>query len=78
MAVEIGGQRPVSSWIELVKDTGSAFHNKLSQIYSNNDDLKTEAAQMCLRALQAFAKAYGADRSVSIVRSIGRVNLVGW
>jgi N-acetylgalactosamine kinase len=77
MAVEIGDQRPVSSWIELVKDTGSEFNNKLSQIYSNDDDLKTEAARMCLRTLEAFAKAYGADHSVIVVRSIGRVNLVG-
>ncbi|MHC4173605.1 MAG: galactokinase [Planctomycetota bacterium] len=77
MAVEIGGQRPAGSWIELVKDTSSAFHNGLNQIYSNNDDMKNEAAQMCLRTLEAFAKAYGADRSVIVVRSIGRVNLVG-
>jgi len=41
MAVEIDGQRPVSSWIELIKDTSSAFHNGLNQIYSNNDDMKT-------------------------------------
>ncbi|MBA7650345.1 Galactokinase [subsurface metagenome] len=32
---------------------------------------------MCLRTLEAFAKAYGADCSVIIVRSTGRVNLVG-
>jgi len=87
MAVEIDGQRPVSSWTELIKDTSSAFHSRLNQIYSNNDDMKTEAAQMCLRTLEAFTKAYGADRppaclrqedrGVIIVRSIGRVNLVG-
>ncbi len=41
MAVEIDGQRPVSSWIELIKDISSTFHDKLSQIYSNNDDMKT-------------------------------------
>ncbi len=83
MAVE----RSVSSWIELVKDAGSAFHKRLNQIYGNNDDLRNAAAQMCLRTLQAFADAYGADRppaclrqedrGVIIVRSIGRVNLVG-
>ena len=77
MAVEIEGQRPISSWTELIKDTSGAFHDRLKQIYSNNDDLQTEAAQMSLRTLQAFAKAYGADRSVIIVRSIGSVNLVG-
>ena len=74
---QISGWRPVNSWIELLKDTNSAFHNRLNQIYSNNDDLKTEAAQMCLRTLEAFAKEYGADRSVIVVRSTGRVNLVG-
>jgi len=87
MAVEIPGQRPVSSWIELLKDTGSAFHKRLSQICGDNDDLRTEAAEMCLRTLQAFAKAYDSDRhharlrqedrGVIIVRSIGRVNLLG-
>jgi galactokinase len=77
MAVEISGQRPVSGWIGLIKDTNSAFHNRLDQIYSDNEDLKTEAAQMCLRTLEAFADAYGADHSVIIVRSTGRVNLAG-
>jgi len=77
MTVETSGQRPVSGWIGLLKDTNSAFHSRLDQIYGDNEGLKTEAAQMCLRTLEAFANAYGADRSVIIVRSTGRVNLVG-
>jgi N-acetylgalactosamine kinase len=77
MAVEISGQRPVSGWIGLIKDTNSAFHNRLDQIYSDNEDVKAEAAQMCLRTLEVFADAYGADHSVIIVRSTGRVNLAG-
>jgi N-acetylgalactosamine kinase len=77
MTVETSGQRPVSGWIGLLKDTNSAFHSRLDQIYGDNEDLKTEAAQMCLRTLEAFANVYGADRSVIIVRSTGRVNLVG-
>jgi N-acetylgalactosamine kinase len=77
MTIEISGQRPISSWIELVKDRKSAFQDRLDQIYGHNVDLKKEAAQMCLRTLEAFAEAYGAARSVIIVRSTGRVNLVG-
>ena len=77
MPVEIGGRRPVSSWIELIRDTSSKFHDKLHQIYGDNDDLKAEAVEMCLRSLEAFAERYGADRSVIIIRSTGRVNLLG-
>ncbi len=87
MAVEISGQRPVSDWIALIKEANSAFDNRLDQIYGDNEDLKTEAAQMCLRSLEEFAGRYGVnrppaclrqeDRGVIIVRSVGRVNLLG-
>ncbi|MHC4556203.1 MAG: galactokinase [Planctomycetota bacterium] len=77
MADEISGRRPVSDWIDLIKNTNSAFHNKLNQIYSDNKDLKAEAAQMCLHTLDEFAGRYGPDRNVFIMRSAGRVNLLG-
>jgi N-acetylgalactosamine kinase len=77
MPSDISGLRPISSWIKLIKDTKSTFHKKLHQIYGDNDDLKNEAAEMCLRSLEAFAERYGADRSVLIVRSAGRINLLG-
>ncbi|MHC4086448.1 MAG: GHMP family kinase ATP-binding protein [Planctomycetota bacterium] len=77
MTVEYPGLRPVSSWIELIKDTNSAFHKKLVQIYGDNGDMKSHAAEMCLRTLETFSRAYGTDGSVLIVRSTGRVNLVG-
>ncbi len=77
MTVEYPGLRPVSNWIELIKDTNSAFHKKLVQIYGDNGDMKSQAAEMCLRTLETFGRAYGTDGSVLIVRSTGRVNLVG-
>jgi len=77
MAVEYPGLRPVSSLIKLIKDTNSAFHKKLGQIYGNNGGMKSRAAEMCLQTLEAFGRAYGKDGSVLIVRSTGRVNLVG-
>jgi len=77
MADEYPGLRPVSDWIKLIKDTKSAFHKKLSQIYGDNENIKSKAAEMCLQTLEAFGRAYGRNRSVIIVRSTGRVNLVG-
>ncbi|MFB0554025.1 MAG: galactokinase [Phycisphaerae bacterium] len=84
---QISGLRYISEWINLVKDTNSAFHNRLGQIYGDNEELKAEAAQMCLCCLEAFADRYGPnrppaclrqeDRGVIIVRSAGRVNLLG-
>ena len=77
MTVEYPCLRPVSNWIELIKDINSAFHEKLGQIYGDNGDMKSHATEMCLQTLEAFGRAYGPDGSVLIVRSTGRVNLVG-
>ena len=77
MSAEINNLRPINEWIELIKNTGSTFYSRLNEIYGDDDKLKTEAAGMCLRAVEAFANAYGPDRSVIIVRSTGRLNLLG-
>jgi len=77
MPFEISGLQPVSSWIELIRDRNDAFISKLHQIYGDNDDLKIEAVRMCLCSLGVFAAKYGADRNVIIIRSTGRVNLLG-
>jgi N-acetylgalactosamine kinase len=77
MPSKISGLQPVSSWIELIRDTNSTFHKKLRQIYGDNDELRNEAAQMCLRTLESFAERYAADCSVLVIRSTGRVNLLG-
>jgi len=77
MSFEIKGLQPISSWIELIKDTNSNFRKKLHQIYGDNDDLKLEAAKMYLCTLEAFAGRFTADRDVLVIRSTGRVNLLG-
>jgi galactokinase len=77
MAVKYPRLRPVSKWIEMIKDTNSTFHKKLGQIYGDNGDTKNHAADMCWRTLEAFSRAYNPGSSVMIVRSTGRVNLVG-
>ncbi|MHC4228741.1 MAG: galactokinase [Planctomycetota bacterium] len=77
MAVETTGRRPVNDWIDLIRDPDSAFHNKLDQIYGDAPDLKDESARMCLRTLEAFSDRFGPDGNVILIRSTGRVNVVG-
>ncbi len=84
---QISGLRPVSDWIALIKEANNAFYNRLGQIYGENEDLKREAARMCLRCLEEFEDRYGLsrppaclrqeDRGGIIIRSAGRVNLLG-
>ena len=77
MAFEVDGRRNVDDWIALIKEANNAFCTRLDQIYGDNKDLKAEAARMCLRCLEEFADRYGADNSVIIVHSTGRVNILG-
>ncbi len=77
MTISVDDLHPLNHWLNMVRDTGSTFHEKLRDICGDNDVLKKQAAAMCLRTLEAFADRYGPDRSVMIIRSSGRVNLVG-
>ncbi|MHC4120097.1 MAG: galactokinase [Planctomycetota bacterium] len=77
MVVQDIYSRPVSSWIDMIEDADGAFNRRLNEIYGDNRGLKNEAARMCRRTLEAFADSYGPDREVIVVRSTGRVNLVG-
>lgn len=77
MAARISGRHPIAAWAKQVTDKNSSFHRRLDDIYGGNADSKSRAAGMCLRTLEAFAGRYGPDRSVIIVRSTGRVNILG-
>ncbi|MHC4396946.1 MAG: galactokinase [Planctomycetota bacterium] len=77
MARQNNGLRPINEWIKLIEDGGSAFYSRLNEIYGDDDKLKAEAAKMCLRTIESFARAYGTERSVVIARSTGRINLMG-
>lgn len=77
MGFENHGRREIGDWIDLVNDEDSAFYDRLDQIYGGNHNLKAEAGRMCLATLEAFADRYGPDRGVFVIRSTGRVNLVG-
>jgi len=77
MTIAVNSLRPLNHWINMVAETGSPLHKKLYDICGDNGELKKQATVMCLCALKAFADRYGPDRSVMIIRSSGRVNLVG-
>ncbi len=47
------------------------------ECYGNDHEHVDLAVQACTRAVQAFAQSYGSDAKPIIVRSTGRVNLLG-
>ncbi len=77
MASNVGGRRNLGDWIALIKAADNEFCSRLDQIYGENKDLKAEATRMCLRTLEEFGNRYSPDSGVIIVRSTGRVNLLG-
>jgi N-acetylgalactosamine kinase len=68
---------PVRRWIHVVEDAGSAFHQTLLGLCAGRADLCEEAGRMCLKALGAFVAAHGADRKAMVIRTAGRVNVLG-
>ncbi len=77
MALEVRGSKPVSEWLDLLGDPQSPLYSLLDDIYSNGPSSTREPSQVCLKAVEAFGKSYGKDRSVLIARATGRVNLMG-
>ena len=77
MASNVGGRRNLGDWIALIKAADNEFCSRLDQIYGENKYLKAEATRMCLRTLEEFGNRYSPDSGVIIVRSTGRVNLLG-
>ena len=68
---------PAAAWIEAVRDPSSGFNRKLREICADREDMRANAAQMCARALEAFVRTYGADSDALVIRSAGRVNVLG-
>jgi len=68
---------PAAAWIAAVRDQGSGFNCTLRQICADREDLRAGATEMCDRALEAFARVYGAETGALVIRSAGRVNVLG-
>jgi len=74
---KIGYAKSLRKWLNLIKDRQSPFYRKLDELYGDSEALTRGPAQICLRAVQAFGRSFGWDKKVIIVRSTGRINLMG-
>ena len=68
---------PAAAWMRAVEDVDSGFNRALLAVCAEREPLRREAARMCARALEAFGDAHGTDRPVLVIRSAGRVNILG-
>lgn len=76
-AVPPRGSKRASEWTSLLADCGSGLYRTLGEIYGEEPEVLAQKAAACRRPVQAFAAAYGEDAHAVIVRSTGRVNLLG-
>ena len=68
---------PVRQWIMAVEAPDSGFNRALRRICAGRADLHEQAARMCVRALRTFGDVHGPDREVLVIRTAGRVNVLG-
>jgi N-acetylgalactosamine kinase len=68
---------PVEQWLRAVEEPDSGFSRMLLAICAHRAAARSKAARMCRRALEAFGRIHGMDRPVLVIRSAGRVNILG-
>ena len=68
---------PVSTWIRAAQDPAGGFHRVLLAICARREQVREKAVRMCVRALETFGRLCGWDRDVLVIRSAGRVNILG-
>ncbi len=73
----LAGCLPLSRWADLLLHSGDSACRALGAVYPDDPSLLRDVASLCLRAVDRFAASFGADRDVFVVRSTGRVNLMG-
>ncbi len=73
----VPGARPLNEWVNLFGDPASPAFSALARIYGGDRALLRDKAQFVLKAIEAFARTFGPHRPVLMVRSAGRINLVG-
>ena len=67
---------PISTWRQWLDDPACALHAKLADIYGGSEFLD-EPLDLLRRTIDAFARVFGDESPVFIVRATGRVNLLG-
>jgi N-acetylgalactosamine kinase len=72
--------RTVGQWLELFADSekpGLGLQEAFRSYYGDNPDLLRERRRAYRQSLERFRAAFGGDRRVILVRSPGRVNILG-
>ena len=69
--------RPLREWEALFRDEAGPAFSSLAKIYGADRSRLREKAGFVLEALEIFARTFGPDASVLLVRSAGRINLIG-
>ena len=69
--------RPVQEWVNLLRDPASRAFASLSTIYGADRPLLREKAAFVLDLLDLFPRLFPGDAPVLLVRSAGRINLIG-
>ncbi|MEN8254926.1 MAG: galactokinase family protein [Verrucomicrobiota bacterium] len=67
---------PITSWQAMLADENSGLFEHMVSLYGNRK-LIEEPMALLKRCIDEFARSYGDDREVFVVRSPGRVNLLG-
>lgn len=73
---QITGMLPVRELAAMLENGSSGLYERLRELYPAAVDLR-EKAGLCLDAVKVFCEHFGARRDVFLVRSAGRVNLLG-
>jgi N-acetylgalactosamine kinase len=73
----LSGLRPVQEWVNLFRDPASPAYAALSAIYGADRPLLREKAAFVLDMLELFPRLFPGDAPVLLVRSAGRINLIG-
>ena len=71
------GLRPVQEWVNLFRDPASPAYAALSAIYGADRPLLREKAAFVLDLLDLFPRLFPGDAPILLVRSAGRINLIG-
>ena len=74
---ELRGARALSDWRRLIADERGRFCDALTQIYGDQPEVLEEKRGLFRRAVDAFAGEFGQHAQALIVRSTGRINLMG-
>ena len=69
--------RPVKEWLSIFTSNGEDVRKLFREMYDDNPAFHESRRSVYIRTLEKFMRVFGANQSVIIARSPGRVNLMG-